>query len=125
MAAQLPKLDYLRAAVNSVVHFQKEYWLYADPVASVEKWARFRDMVEKILQGLEESEYWKGAELVRQADEYILSEGKSHFRAEDFRQLDRAQVDRRRWWWYLDEVIEGKLVPEPGPAFGRGENLEF
>jgi hypothetical protein len=121
LAAQLPKPDFLRAVLNSVTHFQTEYWHYADPTKSVARWARFRDRAEVVLATLEtDEEYLAGAELMKQADEYMLSAaGKARLRARDFKALERADVPQERWWWWFDLVIEGKLAPEPGPVHPR------
>lgn len=124
MAAELPKLDFLRAVLNSVTHFQTEYWLYADPVKSVARWAQFRDRAEELLAQLEtDEEYLAGVELMKQADEYILSDaGKIRLRAQDFKKLDRAGIPEERWWWWFDLVIEGRSKPKPGPVTPRASS---
>ncbi|MHA2620903.1 MAG: hypothetical protein V2G42_05570 [bacterium JZ-2024 1] len=121
MAAELPKLDFLRATLNSVTHFQTEYWHYADPVKSVARWAGFRDRAEELLAKLEsDEEYLAGAELMKQADQYILSPaGRARLRAQDFKGLERSSIPKERWWWWFDLVLEGKLHPEPGPITHR------
>jgi hypothetical protein len=121
MAAELPKLDFLRAVLNSVTHFQTEYWHYADPTRSVARWAGYRDRAEELLAQLEtDEEYLAGVELMKQADQYMLSDaGKARLRAQDFKGLDRAHIPQERWWWWFDLVIAGKLKPEPGPVTAR------
>ncbi|MHA2610266.1 MAG: hypothetical protein V2G48_01425 [bacterium JZ-2024 1] len=117
MAALLPKKDYFRAAVNSYLYFQKEYWFYAEPGKCLTLWAGYRDKAEEILEKIEdEVEYTRCAELLRQADEEILAEGYKKFRLQDFALLQRQDIPKERWWWWLDEVKKGKIGAKPGPV---------
>ncbi len=116
MAALLPKKDYFRAALNSYIHFQNEYWMYTDPARALTLWAGYRDKAEEILQEIEdELEYARAVELLRQADEEILTTGYQKFRRADFQLLEREHIPQERWWWWLDKVKQGKLSAKPGP----------
>jgi len=115
MAAKLPPEDFLLAALNSVTNFQKEYWLYMDPKKALTCWTSYRDKVEEILQEITEPvARAKALENIRVADEFILAKGYLNFRLQDFRLLDRENIPRERWWYWLDEVKEGKLPAAPG-----------
>ena len=116
MAAKLPPERELLAALNSLVHFQTEYWNYVEPRRAVKLWTHFRDRVEEIMAEISDPlEFAKATERVRQADEFLVSNAWSTLRSEDFALIERTDVPKEKWWYWLDEVRSGRLQPELGP----------
>ncbi|MGH8104486.1 MAG: hypothetical protein ACREJQ_08200 [bacterium] len=116
MAAKLPPERELLGALNSLVHFQTEYWYYVDPKRAVKLWAHYRDKVEELIAEIGDPvEFAKATERVRLTDEHLVSERFQNMRPEDFKLLDRADIPKEKWWYWLDEVKAGRLKPSLGP----------